>query len=134
MRRFRARSARDLQPRQPARPSSGNTVQPPEDHGDDWTGAGLRRLWDTLSEADPGGQLRQSLEHWFLHDMRLALAADALGLHRNTLLYRLRRIEEICGVDLRRTDDLLRLYLSLRVSMAAAPFPSPSRSGDDHQA
>ncbi len=40
---------------------------------------------------------------------RIAPAARALGVHRNTVLYRLRRARADLGVDPRRPDDALRL-------------------------
>jgi hypothetical protein len=40
---------------------------------------------------------------------RIAPAARALGVHRNTVLYRLRRASVELGIDPRRPDDALRL-------------------------
>lgn len=40
---------------------------------------------------------------------RIAPAARALGVHRNTVLYRLRRASAELGIDPRRPDDALRL-------------------------
>jgi hypothetical protein len=40
---------------------------------------------------------------------RVAPAARALGVHRNTVLYRLRRASAELGIDPRRPDDALRL-------------------------
>ena len=40
---------------------------------------------------------------------RIAPAARSLGVHRNTVLYRLRRAEAELGIDPRRPDDALRL-------------------------
>jgi DNA-binding PucR family transcriptional regulator len=37
----------------------------------------------------------------------------ALHVHRNTLAYRLRRIQEIAGLDLDDPRDLARVYLAL---------------------
>ena len=41
--------------------------------------------------------------------------AEALSIHRNTLHKRLRRIESILDVDLDSMDDVLELYVALRV-------------------
>jgi len=46
----------------------------------------------------------------------LAETARALYLHRNTLSYRLDRIEKILGIDLRGTDDLLDVCLATKAS------------------
>ncbi len=40
--------------------------------------------------------------------------AEALFIHRNTLLKRLRRIESLLGVDLTDIDDMMELYLGMR--------------------
>jgi len=40
---------------------------------------------------------------------RIAPAARSLGVHRNTVLYRLRRAQAELGIDPRRSDDALRL-------------------------
>lgn len=42
-------------------------------------------------------------------------SADRLNLHRNSLLYRLRRIQEITGLDLDDPETRLSLHLALRV-------------------
>ena len=44
---------------------------------------------------------------------RIAPAARALGVHRNTVLYRLRRASTELGIDPRRPDDALRLLRSV---------------------
>lgn len=44
-----------------------------------------------------------------------AATASALSLHQNSLRYRLRRAQELFGVDLTNPDDTLTLWLSLRV-------------------
>lgn len=61
------------------------------------------------------GELIKTLEVFFASDGNLQRAADALFLHRNTLAYRLERIEEIAGVDLRDADDRLCLQLALKI-------------------
>ena len=40
---------------------------------------------------------------------RIAPAARSLGVHRNTVLYRLRRASDELGLDPRRPEDALRL-------------------------
>jgi purine catabolism regulator len=47
-------------------------------------------------------------------------AAALLGVHRNTVLYRLDRIREITGVDLDNADVRLRLHLALCIHLALA--------------
>jgi DNA-binding PucR family transcriptional regulator len=47
-------------------------------------------------------------------DLDRARASAAMHIHRNTLLYRLSRIEELTGLDLRRPRDLAIAYLGAR--------------------
>jgi purine catabolism regulator len=42
-------------------------------------------------------------------------AADRLHLHRNTVLYRLGRIEDVLGLDLRNAEVRLALHLALKI-------------------
>ncbi|MBD9396003.1 sugar diacid recognition domain-containing protein [Pseudomonas sp. PDM11] len=62
---------------------------------------------------DVNGVLRATLEAWCAHDGQVQSCADALGIHRNTLRYRLDRIAELSGVELTRLDRRLQLSLGL---------------------
>ena len=46
------------------------------------------------------------------NNMQHSATAQMLGIHRNTLNYRLGKIEGLCAIDLSSLDDLLRLRLS----------------------
>ncbi|MER3602854.1 MAG: PucR family transcriptional regulator, partial [Thermus sp.] len=39
--------------------------------------------------------------------------ADRLGVHPNTVLYRLHRVEELTGLNLSSTHDRLLLYMAI---------------------
>lgn len=60
--------------------------------------------------------LRDTLAAWLERAGDVKATADALSLHRAGLYYRLRRIEELAGVDLRRGDDRLLCHLALRLA------------------
>lgn len=68
-----------------------------------------RNVWHERVESE------QTLRVWFHHDMKIASAAAALGIHRNSLDYRLSRVQEICRCDLSRIDDIFELYFALNV-------------------
>lgn len=53
-------------------------------------------------------------------------AAAALGVHRNTVLYRLDRIREVTGADLEDAETRLRLHLAVTVHQAL-PAPEGTR-------
>jgi purine catabolism regulator len=62
-----------------------------------------------------GGELLRTLEAYFRHNGNISQAADALFIHRNTLIYRMERIAEITGLDLDNTETRLALQLALRI-------------------
>lgn len=64
--------------------------------------------------------LIDSLRVYFEKDRRLSVAAEALFVHKHTLAYRLKRIEELTGRKLSRMDDLCVVYLALKASAVSA--------------
>ena len=58
-------------------------------------------------------QLVLTLETYLDHAGDVKQTAAELWLHRTTLYYRLRRIEEIAGVDLTRGEDRLLCHVAL---------------------
>jgi PucR family transcriptional regulator, purine catabolism regulatory protein len=65
-------------------------------------------------------ELLPTLEAFFAADNSLAETASRLHLHRNTVAYRLRRIEQISGHQLGDPETRLALHLGLRVRHALA--------------
>lgn len=63
-----------------------------------------------------GDPLRDTLLAVARANGRIAPAARALGVHRNTVLYRLRRASAELGIDPRRPEDALRLLEDARPS------------------
>jgi len=61
------------------------------------------------------GELVKTLDAYFASLGSPTDAAERLHVHRNTLLYRLHRIQEIAGVDLTDAETRLALHLALRV-------------------
>ena len=58
---------------------------------------------------------RQTLMAFIDCDMDVGQTALALFVHRNTVHYRLRRIERLTGRDVRRFSDLLELVIGVRL-------------------
>ena len=71
---------------------------------------------ETLAEHDQRtkGDLVRTLEAYLEKGGALAEAASLLTVHRNTLLYRISRIEEIADVDLRDVEQRLNLHVALK--------------------
>jgi len=62
-----------------------------------------------------GGELVKTLATLFQCHGNLTRAAEALSLHRNSLLYRIQRIEEISGHDLEDPETRLSLQVALKI-------------------
>ena len=72
---------------------------------------GVRRLLDGSHE-----QLVLTLETYLDHAGDVKRTAAELWLHRTSLYYRLRRIEEVASVDLNRGEDRLLCHVALRLA------------------
>jgi len=85
-----------------------------------WQASELRRPLARLGRDRSGAGLLHTLQAWFTCDESSAATAAALDIHRNTLDYRLRRIEALTGLDLARSEDRLLLYVSVLLAPQAA--------------
>lgn len=79
-----------------------------------WQKDELRRPLDALTRVDKrGGVLRRTIMAWFANNNQSTATAAELGIHRNTLDYRLRLVSEATGLNLDQTEDRLLLYIAL---------------------
>ncbi|HEX2988520.1 MAG TPA: helix-turn-helix domain-containing protein, partial [Chloroflexota bacterium] len=62
-----------------------------------------------------GGELLKTLEAFFQCHGNLSRTAEELSLHRNSLLYRLQRVEEISGLEMDDPEVRLSLQVALKV-------------------
>ncbi len=74
-----------------------------------------------------GGGLVQTLEAYLDLGGGMQEIADRLFIHRNSLIYRLRRIEELTGRTLADPHDRLLLHLALKVRQIPDPPPTHRR-------
>jgi purine catabolism regulator len=65
-------------------------------------------------DATSRGDLVHSLAAWLSHHGQWDAAAVELGVHRHTLRYRMRRVEEILGRSLNEADVRMELWLALK--------------------
>ena len=70
---------------------------------------------ERLRAKDRAGVLLQTLGAYLATNGSPTDAAGRLHLHRNTVLYRLGRIEDLLGVDLRDAEVRLGLHLALKI-------------------
>jgi purine catabolism regulator len=62
-----------------------------------------------------GAELIRTLEAYFEHNGNLSQAAEALFIHRNTLIYRMERIAGITDLDLDKPETRLAVQLALHI-------------------
>lgn len=75
----------------------------------------LRRIVDpVLAHGRTGEALLETVTRYLANDLRLEVTADELFLHVNTVRYRLRRFEELSGMNLRCVDDLVQVWWAIR--------------------
>ena len=58
-------------------------------------------------------QYLETLRQWLLHRMDYSATAKAMNLHRNSLYYRMQRINELFDLDIEDMNTDVQLYLSL---------------------
>jgi hypothetical protein len=75
-------------------------------------------------EDDAHADLARTLRTLFACRLDRKATSEALHIHRNTLAYRLARVEELTGLDLGSPRDLVCLYAALQ-SPSAAREPGP---------
>jgi purine catabolism regulator len=74
-----------------------------------------RTLLEPLRSADPGGDLIVTLEIYLDCHASPTQTAEAMHLHRNTILNRMERIRSLLSVDLGRPDERLAVHLACRL-------------------
>jgi len=78
--------------------------------------------------------LLETLEGYFAAGGNLSQASEQLRIHRNTLLYRLRRIAQISGAELERPEDMLALQVALKAHrVLASPYADERRTTTDQR-
>lgn len=76
--------------------------------------------WKTMEQLfhysrQRGIDLNHTLKVYIRHQCNVSQTARKLNLHRQSLLYRLRKIESLTGLTLLNPDDLFLLHLSLKI-------------------
>ncbi len=60
-------------------------------------------------------ELLHTLNVYLRDSQNAASAAQKLCIHKNTLFYRLKKIRELTGIDLGRSDEVLHLQMSFLI-------------------
>lgn len=76
-----------------------------------------RRQLGTLEDHDAthGSEYLETLCAWLLSDGSLLRTADRMHAHRNTIVYRIRRIRELLGSELDDADAKFNLLMALHI-------------------
>lgn len=56
-----------------------------------------------------------TVQRFFDYDLNISLTARELYIHRNTLVYRLDRIQDLTGLDVRKFDDALLFKIAMLI-------------------
>lgn len=81
----------------------------------------VRRFTDEIMrplvdyDAQNRGSLVKTVEAYFDHHGNISQTAESLFVHRNTLLYRMERIQDLTGLQLDQANMRLALHLSLKL-------------------
>jgi sugar diacid utilization regulator len=95
----------------------------PDASPDELLHPGLPRLFELQSKES----LVATLETYLDHACDTKLTAEELFLHRASLYYRLQRIEELTGANLKSGTDRLTLHLSLKLAWLLGVHPAQRR-------
>ncbi|MFE4594220.1 PucR family transcriptional regulator [Streptomyces laurentii] len=93
----------------------------------EWSAIGPYRMLTALPPAEPDpvvrallapshAELARTAEAFLDHAGQAGRTATALGIHRQTLYYRLSRVEQLTGLDLDRGEDRLLLHMALKAA------------------
>ena len=86
----------------------------------------LRRQFYELAFSEPlkkvmNDEMQTTITKFFDNNLNLSEAARKLYIHRNTLIYRLDKIQKVTGLDLRRFEDsmLLKIIIMMGKSLSS---------------
>ncbi|MFJ6352998.1 MULTISPECIES: PucR family transcriptional regulator [unclassified Streptomyces] len=93
----------------------------------EWSAIGPYRLLTALPPTEPDpvvrtllapshAELARTAEVFLDHAGQAGRTATALGIHRQTLYYRLSRVEQLTGLDLDAGEDRLLLHMALKAA------------------
>ncbi|MGV3487395.1 MAG: CdaR family transcriptional regulator [Tuberibacillus sp.] len=83
-----------------------------QDISEDSRDAFIQNTWKTVLE---NTELTETLLAYLTANLSVSKAAKALHIHVNTLHYRLKRMEELTGLNLRTTEGIVSAYLAARL-------------------
>lgn len=76
----------------------------------------LREVFGDKSPDDLDTEMIETINKFFENSLNVSETSRQLYIHRNTLVYRLDKIEKYTGLDIRKFDDAITLKIALMVS------------------
>ena len=73
------------------------------------------RAMETIQEQKDAEEIKQMIITWCQQSFSVSDTARALFIHKNTLLYRMERLQRLTGYDLRVFRDAMTLYLIINM-------------------
>ncbi|RJX75138.1 XRE family transcriptional regulator [Vibrio sinensis] len=83
---------------------------------DSWKAQQINKPLDTLRASDSKKVLEKTLVEFFNQNCDICQTAKKMGIHRNTLRYRLDKIEDITSLKISNINELITLYIPLILS------------------
>jgi len=85
-------------------------------HYDSWQRTRLQAPLVLLAQHDKQGLLLRTLENYLLSDCDPAQTCQSLHIHRNTLRYRLEKIQQITSININTLDGKIQFYLAQKLT------------------
>lgn len=83
------------------------------------------KLEEILSVLRANPPLHEAIHAYFAHDLDIAATAVSLHMHRNSLRYRLARLEQLLGRSLKQPATIAALYVALAAGAAESTGAMP---------
>ncbi len=80
-----------------------------------WKAEQLQTPFLNLKQNDNKGILAKTLTEYFAQNCDACLTCQSLHIHRNTLRYRLEKIEKITSLSFNKLTDVFQLYISMEL-------------------
>jgi purine catabolism regulator len=83
-----------------------------------------REVLGPLMDYEGSGDLLETLDAFCDRLGNLSQTAEKLFIHRNSLLYRMERIQQLAGIDMNNPDTRLAVHLALKIRRMLRPAPA----------
>ena len=75
----------------------------------------IKEIFDGRSPDEFDEETLQTINKFFENNLNVSETSRQLYIHRNTLVYRLERLEKAIGLDIRKFDDAMTFKIAMMV-------------------